>query len=126
MAEKLKEILENYLNGESFKEINETITLENAWKEVVGNLINKNTQIISFKNKTLTVKTTTPVWRNELFLQKPKINKYISDIRMNIAELTFLDVKKISVKATTTDYLGFIGENKGIACITNVLIQNVN
>ena len=64
MAEKLKEILENYLNGESFKEINETITLENAWKEVVGNLINKNTQIISFKNKTLTVKTTTPVWRN--------------------------------------------------------------
>ena len=73
MAEKLKEILENYLNGESFKEINETITLENAWKEVVGNLINKNTQIISFKNKTLTVKTTTPVWRNELFLQKKNI-----------------------------------------------------
>ena len=73
MAEKLKEILKNYLNGESFKEINETITLENAWKEVVGNLINKNTQIISFKNKTLTVKTTTPVWRNELFLQKKNI-----------------------------------------------------
>ena len=45
---------------------------------------------------------------------------------MNIAELTSLDVKKISVKATTTDYLGFIGGNKGIACITNVLIQNVN
>ena len=73
MAEKLKEILENYLNGESFKEINETITLEKAWKEVVGNPINKNTQIISFKNKILTVKTSTPVWRNELFLQKKNI-----------------------------------------------------
>ena len=29
-----------------------------------------------------------------IVLQKPKINEYISDIRMNIAELTSLDVKK--------------------------------
>ena len=92
MAEKLKEILKNYLNGESFKEINETITIEKAWKETVGDPINKNTQIISFKNKILTVKTTTPVWRNELAIQKTDI---LNKLQKEEPSLKIVEIKLI-------------------------------
>ena len=91
MAEKLKNILKNYLEGKNFKEINETISIETIWKDVVGKLISKNTDIISFKNKTLTIKTKTPVWRNELSFQKnnilEKIQKKISKNKINKIKL---------------------------------------
>ena len=91
MAEKLKKILKNYLQGTNFKEINDTITLEKIWKETVGNPINKNTKIISFKNKILTIKASSPVWRNELSLQKnfilEKIQKKITQTKINEIKL---------------------------------------
>ena len=91
MAEKLKNILKNYLEGKNFKEINETISIEKIWEEVVGRLISDNTAIISFKNKTLTIKTKTPVWRNELSFQKnnilEKIQKQISKNKINKIKL---------------------------------------
>ena len=75
MAQELKEILNKYFQGKELKKINETITIEKIWDEIVGDPIKKNTEIISFKNKTLTIKTSTPVWRNEISLQKTTILK---------------------------------------------------
>ena len=77
MAQELKEILNKYLQGKELKEIDETITMEKIWGEIVGHPIKKNTEIISFKNQTLTIKTSTPVWRNEIALQKTTILKKI-------------------------------------------------
>ena len=61
--------------AQELKKINETITIEKIWDEIVGDPIKKNTEIISFKNKTLIIKTSTPVWRNEISLQKTTILK---------------------------------------------------
>ena len=78
MAEAIKEILEKYLQKKSFKEINQTIALEKEWEEVVGKHIYKNTQIVSFKKGVLKIKSATPVWRNEISLQKEIILKKIN------------------------------------------------
>tara|TARA_Y100000768_G_C23646048_1_gene526360 strand:+ start:158 stop:652 length:495 start_codon:yes stop_codon:yes gene_type:complete len=52
-----------------------------------------------------------------IVLQKPKLSNYIEDIKKNIANILKLSVKNISIKATTTDYLGYIGESKGWSVI---------
>ena len=48
-----------------------------------------------------------------IVLQKPKLNNYIIDIKKNIANVLNLHQNNISIKATTTDYLGYIGSSKG-------------
>ena len=48
-----------------------------------------------------------------IVLQKPKLNNYIIDIKKNIANVLNLHQNNISIKATTTDYLGYIGNSKG-------------
>jgi len=61
-----------------------------------------------------------------IILQEPKINIYIPKIKENLKKLTSLQKNQISVKATTTDYLGFIGDSKGIVAVTSVLIYKDN
>ncbi len=60
-----------------------------------------------------------------ILLQKPHLSSYIYSIRQNLSRLIGIDIETISVKATTTDYLGFIGEGKGImSTATLLLIKN--
>ena len=47
--------------------------------------------------------------------QKPRLSPYIQSMRRNIAGALNLEENLISVKATTTEKLGFTGEGKGIA-----------
>ncbi|MDR2505004.1 MAG: 2-C-methyl-D-erythritol 2,4-cyclodiphosphate synthase [Oscillospiraceae bacterium] len=47
--------------------------------------------------------------------QRPKIAKYIGDMRNKLAESMRIDVNYVSVKATTTERLGFVGREEGIA-----------
>lgn len=55
--------------------------------------------------------------------QKPKLAGHIPEMRENIAKVMGVDVNKISIKATTTEKLGFTGRGEGIAaeavCILN-------
>ena len=55
--------------------------------------------------------------------QKPKLAGYIDEMRENIAQALEVDVDRISIKATTTEKLGFTGRGEGIAaeavCILN-------
>ena len=59
-----------------------------------------------------------------IILQKPIISPYITDIKNNIS--TIVQCDDISIKATTTDFLGFIGKSKGICAISTVLISKEN
>ena len=51
-----------------------------------------------------------------LILQEPNLSRFIYKMKSNILENLNNEKCTVSIKATTTDYLGFIGEGKGIAC----------
>tara|TARA_Y100000588_G_scaffold378236_1_gene458430 strand:- start:839 stop:1324 length:486 start_codon:yes stop_codon:yes gene_type:complete len=61
-----------------------------------------------------------------IILQSPIIKPYIKQMKNNIHNLGFTIPNSLSIKATTTDYLGFIGNNKGVAAITTCLISRDN
>ena len=90
-AKQLKEILGEYLKGDDFKEINNIISIQTAWEKTVGKPISKNTKIISFKNGTINIKASNPVWRNELSLQKKDLLEKLQKIEpdLNIMEILF-------------------------------------
>ncbi len=83
----LKNILFDYLNNQKNNQYDNSIKLiklEKIWKEVVGPNIHLNTEIILYKNGKLIIKVTTPVWRNEISLQKSKIIQEINKNNNNI------------------------------------------
>ena len=51
-----------------------------------------------------------------LILQEPNLSRFIDKMKKNILDNLNNEKCTVSIKATTTDYLGFIGEGKGIAC----------
>jgi 2-C-methyl-D-erythritol 2,4-cyclodiphosphate synthase len=57
--------------------------------------------------------------------QKPKLAPYIPQMRQTIAEIIGSPVERISVKATTTEKLGFAGREEGIAAHAVVLIEEI-
>ena len=56
--------------------------------------------------------------------QKPKVGPYIPTMRQTIADILHLDLGQVSVKATTTEHLGFEGREEGISAHAAVLIDN--
>ena len=55
--------------------------------------------------------------------QSIRISPHRETIRHNLAALLGLDVADVSVKATTTDGLGFIGRDEGLASLAVVTVQ---
>ena len=56
-------------------------------------------------------------------LQSPKLAPYINGMRESIAEILGCDVEQVSVKATTTEKLGFVGTGEGISAHAVVLLK---
>jgi len=57
-----------------------------------------------------------------IMLQRPKISPYVEEMRKKIAGVLKTDVEQISIKATTTEKLGFTGREEGIAAMASVLL----
>lgn len=57
-----------------------------------------------------------------LILQRPKIKPYVELMRQKIADTLSLDVDDVSVKATTSEHLGFTGREEGVAAHASVII----
>jgi len=56
--------------------------------------------------------------------QKPKVGPYIPQMRQTIADILGIDPCFVSVKATTTEHLGFEGREEGISAHAIVLLNN--
>lgn len=54
--------------------------------------------------------------------QKPKLATYIESMRINIAKDLETEIENVSVKATTTEKLGFEGREEGISSQAVVLL----
>ncbi len=57
--------------------------------------------------------------------QAPKMLPYIQQMRANIADDLGIDIAQISVKATTTEHLGFTGRREGIAAQAVALLYRL-
>lgn len=55
-------------------------------------------------------------------LQRPKIGPFIPRMRQILAEILECDITAVSIKATTTEKLGFVGREEGIECWASVLM----
>ena len=94
---------------------------ESKWKGASGNLFLSHVALMiqhdgwSIENLDSTV-----------LLQNPKLLNYVPKIRENLSQILSIPKNVISIKSTTTDYLGFIGKEKGWAAQASVLLIKTN
>jgi 2-C-methyl-D-erythritol 2,4-cyclodiphosphate synthase len=60
-----------------------------------------------------------------LVAQEPKLAPYVAAMRVNLASDLACDPGEVSVKATTTERLGFAGRGEGIAALASVLLTQM-
>lgn len=58
--------------------------------------------------------------------QRPKLAPYIEDIRGKIANTLETSIENVNVKATTTEWLGFVGREEGISSYSVALLKRIN
>lgn len=58
--------------------------------------------------------------------QRPKLRPYIDEMRSVISEILLTDVNNVSIKATTTEKLGFVGREEGIAAQAVVILEEIS
>ena len=59
-----------------------------------------------------------------VILEKPKLQSHISDIRGRLASILGLTVEKVSIKATTSEGIGFVGREEGAAAYAICSMEN--
>ena len=91
--------------SDEFRNIRSTILLERSY-----NIIRKKGFRVSNIDSTIC-------------LEKPKIAGFIPEMRHIIAEILDIASDDISIKATTTEKMGFTGREEGIVAIASVLVE---
>ena len=59
-------------------------------------------------------------------LQSPKLKDYIKEMKLVLAKCMQIDLSQISIKATTTEKLGFVGREEGVSCYAVVMLKKVS
>jgi len=91
--------------SEKYKNINSLLLLEEVYHYLIkGNFIIGNIDMI-------------------IMAEKPKMAPYYQKIKRNYSRILKIPEDKINIKATTTEKLGFIGREEGIAAESIVLIK---
>lgn len=60
-----------------------------------------------------------------LCLQAPKIKPFIPEMQVAIANILNITVRDISIKATTTESMGFVGREEGLIAYATALLQKI-
>ena len=58
-------------------------------------------------------------------LEEPKLKQYIIEMRKIIGSITGVSENEVSIKATTTESMGFIGKGKGVMAYATALLQKL-
>ena len=58
-------------------------------------------------------------------LEEPKIRTHVAGMQKSIADILDVAVQDISIKATTTEKMGFIGREEGVAAYATVLLERI-
>lgn len=58
-------------------------------------------------------------------LQKPKLSEYIEVMQKNIADILETEIGNISIKATTTEKMGYVGKEDGVSAYSVCLIERI-
>ncbi len=61
-----------------------------------------------------------------IIAEKPKLKSYIGEMRENLASVLKINVDQLSIKATTTEHMGFTGREEGIVAQAIVLLKSNN
>ena len=61
-----------------------------------------------------------------IIAEQPKITPHLLAMKMNIAQALGINVKKVGIKATTNEHLGFIGREEGIAAMAVASVEFPN
>jgi 2-C-methyl-D-erythritol 2,4-cyclodiphosphate synthase len=80
-------------------------------------LLEKTIALISRKGYAIINMDTT------LCLQAPKIRGYVPEMQKAIATIAGIAIKDISIKATTTEQMGFVGREEGLMAYATVLLK---
>lgn len=60
-----------------------------------------------------------------IIAEKPKVMDYIPRMQINLAQTLGIEPDQISIKATTTEKMGAIGRQEGIATISIALVERI-
>ena len=91
----------------AYKDIDSMILLERCWQLVKG----RGWRVVNI-DSTVT-------------LEAPKIMKYAPAMRERIGGILEIGVGDVSIKATTTEQMGFVGRGEGIVAYATVLLEKV-
>ena len=97
-------------SDDKYKNISSIVLLKK-----IKNIINGENEN-SIKCKIINIDST-------IICEKPKLREYIDEMRKNIADNLDIDIRQVSVKATTEEGLGFTGKLEGIACRSICLVE---
>lgn len=92
-------------NSDDFKNIDSKILLE----RVIEMIEKRDYQVVNIDST--------------ISLERPKLKDHIFDMKVKIAEILKINTESVSIKATTTEKLGFIGREEGIAVQTVALLR---
>ena len=59
-----------------------------------------------------------------ILAQNPRLSPFNAEMRVNVAKSLSVSQNRVSVKVTTTDYLGFVGRGEGIAALAVVSLMS--
>jgi 2-C-methyl-D-erythritol 2,4-cyclodiphosphate synthase len=90
---------------------------DNSFKDIDSKiLLMRSTELIEAKGyKVINIDST-------LCLEAPKIKSYVPQMQQIIAEIVHVSISDVSVKATTTEKMGFVGREEGLKAYATVLL----
>jgi len=91
---------------------------DNTYKNIDSKILLKRTQeLITEKGyQVVNIDST-------LCLQAPKIKPYVVQMQETIASILNISTEEVSIKATTTEKLGFVGREEGVVAYATVLLE---